>query len=78
MSTYKINTDCRDVVLCVGFVGELQQDARFANTTVTNDQQLEQAVVLLKSHSEIFVELSRAGLADRATQRTPGCFLTQT
>ena len=45
MATYEVDADSRDVGLCVGVVGEPQQQARLADTGVTDEQQLEEVVV---------------------------------
>ena len=42
---YKVNADGGDVGLCVGIVGEPQEQARLADTGVTDEQQLEEVVV---------------------------------
>jgi hypothetical protein len=43
--TYEVDTDSGDVGLCVGVVGEPQEQARLADTRVTDEQQLEEVVV---------------------------------
>jgi hypothetical protein len=43
--TYKVDADRGDVGLGVGIVGEPQQEARLADTGVTDEQQLEEVVV---------------------------------
>lgn len=43
--TYEVDADGGDVGLCVGVVGETQQQARLADTGVTDEQQLEEVVV---------------------------------
>jgi hypothetical protein len=43
--TYEVDTDGGDVGLCVGVVGEPQEQARLADTRVTDEQQLEEVVV---------------------------------
>lgn len=44
-ATYEVDADGGDVGLCVGVVGEPQQQARLADTGVTDEQQLEEVVV---------------------------------
>lgn len=43
--TYEVDANCRDVGLGVGVVGEPEQQARLANTRITDEQELEQVVV---------------------------------
>jgi len=50
VSTYKVDTNGRNVVLGISLIRELQQDTRLPDTAITNDEQLEKAVVLLQSH----------------------------
>jgi hypothetical protein len=45
ITTYEVDADRGDVGLCVGVVGEPQQQARLADTGVTDEQQLEKVVV---------------------------------
>jgi hypothetical protein len=42
---YEVDADGGDVGLCVGVVGEPQEQARLADTGVTDEQQLEEIVV---------------------------------
>ncbi len=62
--TYKVDADGGDVRLCVGVVGEPQQQARLADTGVADEQQLEEVVV-----SSI---LSAAATGGRAGVRVGG------
>jgi hypothetical protein len=55
-ATYEVDADGRDVGLCVGVVGETQQQARLADTGVSDEQQLEEVVV-----SGIIVSAAGAG-----------------
>jgi hypothetical protein len=43
--THEINTDGRDVALCVCVVGETEQQARLSDTRVSDEQELEEVVV---------------------------------
>ena len=47
-ATHEIDTNRRDVALGVGIVGEAQQKAGLSDTGVTNQDQLEDIVVLLR------------------------------
>lgn len=42
---YEVNADGRDIGLCVGVVGESQEQAGLADTGVADEQQLEEVVV---------------------------------
>jgi hypothetical protein len=55
-STYKVNTDSRDVTLGVGVVGETKQQARLSNTGVSDEEELEEVIVSISV---------RLGKADR-------------
>jgi len=44
-STYKVNTDSRDIALSVGIIGETKQQARLSNTGVTDEEELEEVIV---------------------------------
>jgi hypothetical protein len=45
VSAYEVDTDCGDVRLGVGVVGETQQQARLSNTGVTDEEELEEVIV---------------------------------
>lgn len=45
MSAYEVDTDCGDVRLGVGVVGETQQQAGLSNTGVTDEEELEKVIV---------------------------------
>jgi hypothetical protein len=42
--TYKVNTDRRDVRLRVGIIGKPEQETRFTNTRISDEQELEQVI----------------------------------
>lgn len=44
-SAYEVDTDCGDVGLSVGVVGESEEQAGLSNTGVTDEEQLEEVVV---------------------------------
>lgn len=48
VNAYEVDTDCGDVGLGVGVVGEPQQQARLSNTGVTDEEQLEEVVVSMR------------------------------
>lgn len=43
--THEVDTDCRDVALCVCVVGETEEQAGLSNTRVTDEEELEEVVV---------------------------------
>lgn len=47
-STYKINTDGGDIRVRVCLIGELKQQARFANAGFTDKKELEEVVKSVK------------------------------
>lgn len=59
---YEVDTDCGDVGLGVGVVGEPQQQARLSNTGVTDEEQLEEVVVSMKCQQVV--------RSDRTDQRS--------
>jgi hypothetical protein len=67
ITTYEVDADGGDVGLGVGVVGESQQQARLADTGVTDEQQLEEVVV-----SGIFVSGSRGGCVQIDGRRRVG------
>lgn len=56
---YEVDTDCGDVGLGVGVVGEPQEQARLSNTGVTDEEQLEKVVVSVKC--QLVVRSDRMG-----------------
>ena len=64
-------TNGRDVALSVGVVGEAQQQARFADTGVADEEQLEQIVVLSCRH---VVSLCLSATSDEEVEREPSEF----
>jgi hypothetical protein len=58
--THKINTNGRDVALCVCVVGETQEQARLSDTRVTDEEELEEVVVSVVQRNRQR-ELRRAG-----------------
>lgn len=46
--TYEVDTNGRDVGLCVGVIGESQEEARLSNTGITDEEKLEEVVVSRK------------------------------
>lgn len=43
--THKVDTDCRDVALCVCIVCETEEQARLSDTRVTDEEELEEVIV---------------------------------
>ena len=52
MGTHEVDADGRDVALCVCVVSKAQQEARLADTGVTDEDKLEDVVVLLRTARE--------------------------
>ena len=50
--TYEVNTDGGDVRLGVGVVSETQQQTRFSNTRVTDEEKLEEVVVSVREREK--------------------------
>lgn len=44
-SAYEVNTNCGDVGLGVGVVGETQEQAGLSNTGITDEEELEEVIV---------------------------------
>jgi hypothetical protein len=68
--TYEVDTDGGDVGLCVGIVGESQQQARLPDTRVSDEQELEEVVVSVApsvSSSAFTVDISWSR-ADRRSE----------
>lgn len=69
-SPYEVDTDCGDVGLSVGVVGESEEQARLSNTGVTDEEQLEEVVVSVGEVRTLFLDCaSRAGLSKWVDRR---------
>lgn len=55
LGTYEVYTDCRDVTLCIGVVGESQQKARLPNTEARYER------CIVKRAQQIRVRKQRCG-----------------
>ncbi len=46
LDTYEVNSDSGDEALCVGVISETKQQARLSNSTVPNQEQLEEVIAV--------------------------------
>jgi hypothetical protein len=63
-NTYKVYTNCANVAVCVRVIRKTQKEARFANTTITNEQELEQIIAATR-----YKQRERVGHHGGATTR---------
>lgn len=60
--SYEVDTNGRDVGLCVGVVGETKEQARLSDTGVTDEEELEEIIVsdarLVPDQEEFAVAIS--------------------
>lgn len=73
--TYKVNTDGRDVALRVCIVCKTKQQARFSDTGISDEEELEQIVVSGTLVSRSTEAASNRGMSTPSNERREGTLM---